>query len=120
MPGTEGVPPTSEEISQLREKALAALAALGQGNILSADIAKLTRSDKYVSRFFMHVFDLPGSQIDEASNMMLETGKWRKKVGVDGISADTTNQSFFEKGTVYSHNRDKDGKKLLVFVVGRH
>jgi len=120
MPGTEGVPPTSEEISQLREKALAALAALGQDNILSADIAKLTRSDKYVSRFFMHVFDLPGSQIDEASNMILETFKWRKKFGVDGISADTTNQSFFEKGTVYSHNRDKDGKKLLVFVVGRH
>lgn len=68
----------------------------------------------------MHVFDLPGSQIDEASNMILETFKWRKKFGVDGISADTTNQSFFEKGTVYSHNRDKDGKKLLVFVVGRH
>jgi len=120
MPGKEGEPPTPQQLQNLRESALAKIRENGEANFLSEDIQKLSKSDHYVTRFWLHVFDLPGDQGDEACNMILETFKWRKSFGVDAINTNTINSVFFDKGNVYAHNRDKDGKKLLVFSVGTH
>ncbi|XP_023342819.1 motile sperm domain-containing protein 2 [Eurytemora carolleeae] len=120
MPGKEGEPPTPQQLTDLRKKALQKIEDVGKASFLSADIAKISESDHYLTRFWLHVFDLPGEQEDEAAHMILETLKWRNDFGVDKISRDNVNQAFFDKGTVFTHNRDKDGKKLLTFTVGRH
>lgn len=120
MPGKEGEPPSPQQLVQLRERALSKIAELGSDGVLSEDVVKISQSDHYVKRFWLHVFDHPGEQMDEACNMIIETLKWRKSFEVDKISEDTLNAAFFDKGTVYSHNRDKDGKKLIVFHVGIH
>eukprot|EP00088_Acartia_fossae_P070015 TRINITY_DN9268_c0_g1_i2.p1 TRINITY_DN9268_c0_g1~~TRINITY_DN9268_c0_g1_i2.p1 ORF type:complete len:548 (+),score=161.37 TRINITY_DN9268_c0_g1_i2:124-1767(+) len=120
MPGKEGEPPSPQQLKDLRESALAKIREQGEDNFVAEDIQRLSKSDHYVTRFWLHVFDLPGDQGDEAANMIIETFKWRKEFGTNGINVNTVNSALFEKGNVYSHNRDKDGKKLLVFSVGTH
>jgi len=118
--GVEGEPPTQDQLKNLRETALSKLRENGESNYLTEDIQRLTKSDKYVSRFWMHMFDEPGDQGELACKMILETFKWRKEFGIDTINANSVSQALFEKGNVYSHNRDKDRKKLLTFSVGTH
>lgn len=120
MPGKEGEPPSPQQLKELRETALNRLREIGKESFLTEDIAKLSSSDHYVTRFWLHVFDLPGVQLEEACKMIIETFKWRKEFGMDKVNLQSINQSMLDKGTVFSHNRDKDGKKLLVFTVGRH
>ena len=50
----------------------------------SRDIQRLKNEDVYVERFFMHMYDLPGSQEDNAVNMAVNTFKWRKELKVNG------------------------------------
>jgi len=120
MPGIEGEPPNPDQLKTLRENALSRLRENGESNYLAEDIQRIAKSDHYVSRFWMHMFDEPGDQGELACNMILETLKWRKEFGVDGISGDSINSALIDKGNVYTHNRDKDNKKLLVFYVGNH
>ena len=48
------------------------------------DVLRIEREDAYVERFFMHMYDLPGSQEDNAVNMAVTTFKWRKEMKVYG------------------------------------
>jgi len=120
MPGKEGEPPTPQQLKDLRETALNRINEIGRDSFSNVDVTRLSTSDHYVTRFWLHVFDLPGDQLEEACTMIIETFKWRKEFGVDKITYESLNQSMFDKGTVFAHNRDKDQKKLLVFTVGRH
>ncbi len=52
----------------------------------SRDIKRLKNEDAYVERFFMHMYDLPGSQEDNAVNMAVSAFKWRKELKVNGES----------------------------------
>ena len=36
------------------------------------------------------------------------------------IDVDTVNKSFFDKKSLFIHNRDKDGCKMLIFTVSKH
>ena len=89
MPGIEGVDPSPSEIKSVRNGAIEKLEELGVENIVQADLTRLKTSDEYVKRFFKHVFELPGKQVDEAVNMIVETFQWRKKFGVDNINYET-------------------------------
>jgi len=120
MSKKEGVDPSPIEIETIKKEVIKAIEEFGQENIIPDDLIRLETNDDYVKRFFKHVFHLPGNQVDEAVNMIIETFKWRKKFGVDEISIDTINKEFFKKGALYTHNRDKDGKILFIFEVRNH
>lgn len=56
----------------------------------------------------------------EALNMLLETCEWRKNYKVNEITENNINMSYLNDGTVFVHNRDKDGKSLLIFTYRKH
>ena len=60
-----------------------------------------------VLRFWKHVFDQPGDQTDDAVNCIVKAFKWRKEFGVEKLTESTINMSVINKGSLYSHNRDK-------------
>ena len=120
MPGVKDKPPSSQEVQDVRQKALQKLGDEGIDNFIAKDIERLRSSDDYVSKFWKHVFDLPGEQGDEATAMILKTFKWRQEFGVDKIEEKSLNQSVVNKGSFFTHNRDKDGKKLIVFALSKH
>jgi len=115
MPGTEGKPPSKEELSELRQRAIARLEEEGGDSFLKEDMERFRNTDGYVARFWMHVFDLPGSQMEEAVASVLKSFKWRKKFGVDKLEEQSLNRDLLNQGFLFSHGRDKDGKKLMVF-----
>ena len=59
------------------------------------------------SRFWKHVFDLPGDQTEEAVSCVLKAFKWRKEFGVETISEDSINMEVVNKGFLFTHGRDK-------------
>jgi len=120
MPGVQDKPPSKQEVEDVRRKALAKLDEEGLGNFLANDIDKLKTSDDYVGLFWKHVFDLSGDQDDEAAAMVLKTFKWRKEFGVDKLDEKSLNPTVLNKGSFFTHNRDKDGMKLIVFTLTRH
>ena len=120
MPGVQDKPPSSQEIQDVRQKALQKLGDEGISNFIAKDIERLKSSDDYVTKFWKHVFDLPGQQGDEAAAMILKTFKWKKEFGVDKIEEKSLNQSVVNKGSLFTHNRDKDGMKLIVLAMSKH
>ena len=41
--------------------------------------------DFYIHRWFMHVFDMPGDQIDTCTNNMIKALRWRKDENIRGM-----------------------------------
>jgi len=120
MPGVEGKAPSSEELKNVRQRALTKLQDLGPGAILAADIERLKSDDDYVSRFWKHVFDQPGEQSEEAVNCVLKAFKWRKEFGVDTLDESNINMDIVNKGYLFTHNRDKEGCKLMVLALAKY
>jgi len=118
--GVEGEMPTPEDVQEIRREVARRVSELPPGDINSSDIAKLNSDDKYVAKFFRHVFDHPGEQTDAAAKMIINTFKWRQEQGASIIKEENFPQGLLDKGALFSHNRDKDGKKLLVFCVFKH
>jgi len=114
MPGVEGKAPSQEEMQQLRQRALNKLEDEGLANFLPADIEKFRTNDKYVGRFWLHVFDQPGSQLEEAAGVVVKALAWRKKVGLDALGEAGVRRDLLDRGVFYSHGRDKEGCKLMV------
>ena len=118
--GVEGALPTEQEISDIRTIVNDRVDDVGIENIDVSCLHKVRTDDVYLTKFFIHTFDHPGRQTDAASNMIINTLKWRKEFGAELLSESDFPQSLLEKGSLFSHNRDIDGRKLLVFVVGKH
>ena len=112
----QGKPPSSDQLRTVREQALAKLNDLGC-EILPEDIERLKTDDEYVSRFWKHVFDLPGDQTEEAVNIVVKAFKWRKEVGVDKLDEKTINMDIINKGYFFTHNRDKVGPLNKTFFI---
>ena len=45
-------------------------------------------------RFWMHVYDQPGSQLDEAVTAVVKAFKWRKSYGVENLDDSALNRFF--------------------------
>ena len=76
--------------------------------------------DDYVSRFFMHVADVSGNQIDNAINMIYRSFKFRKENNPAELTSADLDEGLKNKGSLFLRNRDADGKQLLVFDVKKH
>ena len=118
--GVEGQSPSEAEIQEIRQEVGRRLGNLSPGEVDPSDVSKVNSDDKYVSRFFRHVFDNPGEQTEAAAKMIVNTLKWRQEQGARHIKEADFQQSLLDRGALFSHNRDKDGRKLLVFCVFKH
>ena len=49
------------------------------------DIKRVMTEDFYIQRWFMHVFDMPGDQIDTCTNNMIKALRWRKDENIRGM-----------------------------------
>lgn len=77
-------------------------------------------NDHLVTRFFCHVQEVGGDQVTNAYNMVINSFQWRLKKAVADIKEADLSPSIRDKGVIYLHNVDKEGKKLLVFEVKKH
>jgi len=118
--GIEGAPPTEQQTHDIRSRVYSKLEDLGQNKVDPIDLENIRIYDDYIAKFFKHTFDHPGEQEEAAANMIISTLKWRKGFGAGCIAKADFTTSMLERGSLFSHNRDKDGKKLLVFCVGKH
>ena len=53
-------------------------------NFDALDVQRVLTEDFYVHRWFMHVFDMPGDQIETCTNNMIKALKWRKDENIRG------------------------------------
>jgi len=119
--GVEGAAPTAEEIQEIRQELAVRLTDPGLAcEVEQADLQRLNSDDKYVTKYYRHVFDHPGPQTEAAVKMILSTLKWRKDMGACSIREGDFPPALLDRGALFSHNRDKDGRKLLVFSVFKH
>ncbi len=84
------------------------------------DLKRVLGEDEYVARFFRHVQEKGGDQVEIASKMIIGTLKWRKETGIGHIAEGELDPDLRDRCVLYSHGRDVDGKKLLIFNVSRH
>jgi len=121
MGGIEDEPPTDEQIAAIRQRVRDHLDENGEDDCDPVDVKKIFSDDHWVSRFYMHGYDEPVDQSDIAVNMIIDTLKWRKSMDVNSLtSGKVVKESIKERGNLYIHNKDKDGKTLLVFAVKNH
>jgi len=120
MPGTEDQPPTDEQISTIRTKFQDYISENGKDVFEEVDINRVMNDDAYISRWFMHVYDSKGGQMDSCIQSMIGALKWRKKENINGLTADNLNSAVKEKGSIYMKNKDKDGCPLLIFAMAKH
>ena len=120
MPGIEHKPPTDEQVAKVRQRFQDYITEHGKDVFDELDIKRVMTEDFYVHRWFMHVFDAAGDQIDACVRKMTEALIWRKAQNVRGITTDTLSPVLKEKGSFYMKNEDKDGCPLLVFAMAIH
>ena len=116
----EDEPPTLDQIQTVRNEIKERISVEGEGMFDTRDVDKLMREDRYLARFWIHSFFIPGDRMENAVNLVIDTFKWRKDFGVNDISEDDIDHDMLDKGSLYYHNRDKKGSKLLVFCIRKH
>ena len=70
-------------------------ADLKMKNLRNKNIHHLVKSNTFFSnnfRFWMHVYDQPGSQLDEAVTAVAKAFKWRKSYGVENLDDSALNR----------------------------
>lgn len=118
--GVEGAPPSAGEIQEVRQELARRLSEAEAGEVDQGDLERLNTDDRYLTKFWRHVFDHPGTQTEAAVKMIVNTLKWRKEMGASSIRDEDFPPGLLDRGALFSHNRDKDGRKLLVFSVFKH
>ena len=104
--GVEGALPTAAEIQVIRQEVARRISELETRDAVDqVDVARVNSDDKYVSKFFRHVFDHPGNQTEAAAKMIINTLKWRKEMGASTIKETDFLQPVFDKGALFSRNR---------------
>ena len=118
--GVEGADPSEQELKEIRTLVGKEVEDIGLDDVDTVCLQKIKTDDVYVSKFFKHTFDHPGPQVEAATKMIMNTLKWRKEFGAGLITESDFPPAMLEKGSLFSHNRDKDGRKLLVFCGVKH
>jgi hypothetical protein len=114
-------PPINQEITHLRKRTQEVVAELGEDLVDERDLERVLTDDKYVGRFFRHcMLAVPGDVMKNTERMIVRVLRWRKMEGVSDIKSSDLNECLKNKGSLYLHNRDKDGKQLLVSDVKKH
>ena len=103
--GVEGAPPTPGEIQEVRQELARRLSEADIGEVEQVDLARLNTDDKYLTKFWRHVFDHPGTQTEAAVKMILNTLKWRKEMSASSVREEDFPPGLLDRGALFSHNR---------------
>ena len=103
--GVEGAPPSAGEIQEVRQELARRLTEAEAGEVDQGDLERLNIDDKYLTKFWRHVFDHPGTQTEAAVKMILNTLKWRKEMGASSIREEDFPPGLLDRGALFSHNR---------------
>ncbi|XP_067003343.2 motile sperm domain-containing protein 2 [Anabrus simplex] len=106
---------TLQQIQELRENFFQKEKEDG-GDFHPADIARIKNSDDWLRRFLVH------NELDmnQSLQMLWDTCDWRKKFGTNDITENNVKREYLEDGSLFVHNRDKDGRSLLIFNCKKH
>ncbi|XP_046734885.1 motile sperm domain-containing protein 2-like [Diprion similis] len=105
---------STQLITDLRNKFFKKLEADGAPDpdgFHPADIARIRDTDNWLKRFLQH----NELNVQEALNMLWDSCDWRKKFGCNDITENNVRRDYLEEGIFFPHNKDKDGKTLLIF-----
>ena len=116
----EDEPPSITQVETVRNETKEKISNHGEELFDNRDVTKLMSDDGYLSRFWIHAFFIPGDRVENTTNLIIDTFKWRKEFGVNDISETDLDMELLERGSLYYHNRDKKGSKLLVFCIRKH
>ena len=109
----EDEPPTLAQIETIRNEFKEKIGTVGEELFDERDVDKLMKDNLYVSRFWIHAFFIPGDRVENAVNLVTDTFKWRKEFGVNDINESDLDMNLLNRGSLYYHNRDMKGSKLL-------
>ena len=116
----EDQPPSLNQIETVRNETKEKMSNVGEEVFDKRDVDKLMSDDGYLSRFWIHAFFIPGDRVENTTNLIIDTFKWRKEFGVNDITEDDLDMELLGRGSLYYHNRDKKGSRLLVFCIRKH
>ncbi|XP_059477640.1 motile sperm domain-containing protein 2-like [Neocloeon triangulifer] len=112
--------PSKELVSELRQAFFDKVKTDGSsisGGFHQADLNRITNNDDWLRRFLKHQ-DL---DVKDSLKMLWETCEWRKNYGTNDIKIEMFSHApFQEEGGLFGHNKDKDGKPMLIFRVKTH
>ena len=120
MMAAEEEPPTLTQIEIIRNEIKDRVSKEAPDIFDDRDLNKLMTDNFYVGRFWIHAFFIPGNRIENTVNLVFSAFKWRKDFGVNDISEEDLDNELLDKGSLYYHNRDKLGCRLLVFSIRKH
>jgi len=113
--------PPPEKIASIVDRAADKMEEEGLDKFYPSDVAKLKNNKAYAARFWHHQPEGgKGDRDDNAVNMIINTFRWRKEFGEEEITEESLNKDLLGKGVIFSHNRDRKGKKLLVINMKNH
>ena len=116
----EDEPPTLTQIEIIRNEVKDRVSKEAPDIFDDRDLTKLMTDNFYVGRYWIHAFFIPGNRIENTVNLVFSAFKWRKEFGVNDISEEDLDKELLDKGSLYYHNRDKMGCRLLVFSIRKH
>ena len=120
MMAAEDEPPSLTQIEIIRNEVKDRFSKESPDIFDDKDLTKLMTDNFYVGRFWIHAFFIPGDRVENAVNLVIDTFKWRKDFGVNDITEADLDMEILERGSLYYHNRDKKGSRLLVFCIRKH
>ena len=103
--GVEGAPPTAQEIQEVRQELARRLSEAEAGEVEPVDILRVNTEEKYLTKFWRHVFDHPGTQTEATVKMILNTLRWRKEMAASSIREEDFPPGMLDRGALFSHNR---------------
>ncbi|XP_053399459.1 motile sperm domain-containing protein 2-like isoform X2 [Mercenaria mercenaria] len=106
----------SEKANKLRELFLSKHSGdIEAGHYDDRDVKKFREDDAYVASFIRYY-----ETLQDASNHLHESLKFRLEFGVNDVTEDNFPQEMWETGAMYYHNHDKDGHPILYIQVKQH
>ncbi|KAH8270544.1 hypothetical protein KR018_011288 [Drosophila ironensis] len=109
--------PTAEQIAEVRTATLKKLEAEPPAEPFHPnDLKRLTDSDAWITKL-LQVYDF---DLEKTKTRIWENLTWRQSFGVNEITEKNVNQEYLNDGSVYAHNKDRDGKRLLIISIRKH
>ncbi|XP_017137063.1 motile sperm domain-containing protein 2 [Drosophila miranda] len=114
---TKGVLPTAEQVNEVKTRFLQKLESEPPADaFLPEDLKRITDNDLWVTKL-LEAFDL---DVEKTLNRLWENLAWRQSYGVYNINESNVNQEYLHDGSIYAHNKDKEGKPLLILSLKKH
>ncbi|XP_017048546.1 motile sperm domain-containing protein 2 [Drosophila ficusphila] len=109
--------PTAYQIGQVRSSILEKLEKEPPAEPFHpTDLKRINDSDLWITKLLqVYEFD-----VEKCITRLWENLTWRQSFGVYDINETNLNQEYLNDGSIFVHNKDKDGKPLLILTIKMH